>query len=134
MRPWNRLQDWVTLLAGVYTATSPLALSTIGMTGEARVVVAMITLGALLVISSIVSLARPNIIATKWATTLVGVLLFVAPWVVGYAGLTGAAWTSWLVGVVVVVVSQTEVRTNNLVSRQAIQHPTSTPERDRQRA
>jgi hypothetical protein len=34
MRPWNRLQDWVTLLAGVYTATSPLALSTIGMTGR----------------------------------------------------------------------------------------------------
>ena len=122
MRPWNRLQDWVTLLAGVYTATSPLALSTIGMPGEGRVVVAMITLGALLVISSIVSLARPNVIATKWATTLVGVLLFIAPWVVGYTGLTGAAWTSWLVGVVVVVVSLTEVRASNRGSRQAIQH------------
>ena len=122
MRPWNRLQDWVTLLAGVYTATSPLALSTIGMTGEGKVVVAMITLGALLVISSIVSLARPNLIAAEWATTLVGVLLFVAPWVVGYAGLTGAAWTSWLVGVVVVVVSLTEVRASNRGSRQAIQH------------
>ena len=122
MRPWNRLQDWVTLLAGVYTATSPLALSTIGMTGEGRVVVAMITLGALLVISSIVSLARPNLIAAEWATTLVGVLLFVAPWVVGYTGLTGAAWTSWLVGAVVVGVSLTEVRASNRGSRQAIQH------------
>ena len=122
MRPWNRLQDWVTLLAGVYTATSPLALSTIGMTGEGRVVVAMITLGALLVISSIVSLARPNVIAAEWATTLVGVLLFVAPWVVGYTGLTGAAWTSWLVGVLVVVVSLTEVRASNRGSPQAIQH------------
>ena len=122
MRPWNRLQDWVTLLAGVYTATSPLALSTIGMTGEGKVVVAMITLGALLVISSIVSLARPNLIAAEWATTLVGVLLFVAPWVVGYTGLTGAAWTSWLVGAVVVGVSLTEVRASNRGSRQAIQH------------
>jgi len=122
MRPWTRLQDWVTLLAGVYTATSPLALSTIGMTGDARVVVAMITLGALLVISSIVSLARPNVTATEWATTLLGVLLFVAPWVVGYTGLTGAAWTSWLVGVIVVVVSLTVVRASNRGSRQAIQH------------
>ena len=122
MRPWNRLQDWVTLLAGVYTATSPLALSTIGMTGEGKVVVAMITLGALLVISSIVSLARPNLIAAEWATTLVGVLLFVAPWVVGYTGLTGAAWTSWLVGAVVVGVSLTEVRASNRGTRQAIQH------------
>jgi len=91
------------------------------MTGDARVVVAMITLGALLVISSIVSLARPNVTATEWATTLLGVLLFVAPWVVGYTALTGAAWTSWLVGVVVVMVSLTVVRASNRNSRPAIQ-------------
>ena len=103
--------------------SSPLALSTIGMTGEGRVVVAMITLGALLVISSIVSLARPNVIAAEWGTTLLGVLLFVSPWVVGYTGLTGAAWTSWLVGVLVVVVSLTVVRaSSHRGSRQAIQH------------
>jgi hypothetical protein len=71
MRPWTRLQDWVTLLAGIYTATSPIVLSTIGMTGDGKVA---------------------------------------APWVVGYAGLTGAAWTSWLVGALVVVVSLTVVR------------------------
>ena len=47
----------------------------------------------------------------------------VAPWVVGYASLTGAAWTSWLVGVVVVVVSLTVVRSSsNRDSRHAIQH------------
>jgi hypothetical protein len=122
MQPWTHLQDWVTLLAGVYTATSPLVLSTIDMTGEGKVVVAMITLGALLVISSIVSLARPNVTAATWATTLLGVLLFVAPWVVGYTGVTGAAWTSWIVGVLVVVVSLTVGRTGNRGLRQAIQH------------
>jgi hypothetical protein len=122
MRPWNRVRDWVTLLAGVYTASSPIVLSTIGMTGEGKVVGAMIALGALLVISSIVSLARPNVTATEWATTALGVLLFVAPWVVGYTGVTGAAWTSWLVGAVVVVVSLTVVRASNRGSRQAIQH------------
>lgn len=122
MRPWTRLQDWVTLLAGVYTATSPIVLSTIGMTGDGKVVAAMITLGALVVISSIVSLARPNVTATEWATTLLGALLFVAPWVVGYTGVTGAAWTSWLVGAVVIVVSLTVVRASNRGSRQAIQH------------
>jgi uncharacterized membrane protein HdeD (DUF308 family) len=122
MRPWTRLQDWVTLLAGVYTATSPLALSTVGMTGDGRVVAVMITLGALLAVSSIVSLARPNVTATEWATILLGVLLFVAPWVVGYTGVTGAAWTSWLVGATVVVVSLTVVRASSRGSRQAIQH------------
>jgi hypothetical protein len=122
MRPWTRLQDWVTLLAGVYTASSPLALSTIGMTGDGKVVAAMITLGTLLVISSIVSLARPNVTATEWGTTLFGVLLFVAPWVVGYTGLTGAAWTSWLVGAIVIVVSLTVVRGSNRGARHALQH------------
>jgi uncharacterized membrane protein HdeD (DUF308 family) len=122
MRPWTRLQDWVTLLAGAYTVTSPIVLSTVGMTGEGKVVVAMVTLGVLLALSSIVSLARPNVIATEWATILIGVLLFVAPWVVGYSGLTGAAWTSWLVGAIVVVVGLTVVRASNRGSRQAIQH------------
>ena len=122
MRPWTRLQDWVTLLAGAYTITSPIVLSTIGMAGEAKVVVAMITLGALVAISSLVSLARPNVSAAVWATTAFGVLLFVAPWVVGYAGLTGPAWASWLVGVLVVVVSQTVVRPFNRAPRHAIQH------------
>lgn len=122
MRPWTRLQDWVTLLAGAYTITSPIVLSTIGMAGEAKVIVAMITLGALVTISSLVSLARPNVSAAVWATTAFGVLLFVAPWVVGYAGLTGPAWTSWLVGVLVVVVSQTVVRPFYRAPRRAIQH------------
>jgi hypothetical protein len=56
------------------------------------------------------------------AIILLGVLLFLAPWVVGYAGLTGAAWTSWLVGALVIVVSLTVVRGSSRGSRQAIQH------------
>ena len=101
MRPWTRLQDWGTLLAGAYTITSPKGRHTIGMAGEGNVVVSMITHGA---------------------TTAFGVLLFIAPWVVGYAGLTGPAWTSWVVGVLVVVVSQTVVRPFNRAPRHAIQH------------
>jgi SPW repeat len=122
MRPWTRLQDWVTLLAGVYTVTSPLALSTIGMTGEGRTVAAMITLGALIALSSVVSLARPSVIATEWASILFGVLLFIAPWVVGYTGVTGPAWTSWIVGVIVAAVGLTVVRSSNRGSGQAMQH------------
>jgi hypothetical protein len=122
MRPWIRLQDWVALLGGAYTITSPIALSTIGMAGDGKLVVAMITLGALVAISSLVSLARPDVATAVWATTAFGVLLFVAPWVVGYAGLTGPAWTSWLVGVLVVVVSQTVVGPFSGHSRRAFQH------------
>jgi hypothetical protein len=40
-----------------------------------------------------------------WANLAVGLWLFVAPWVLGYAGLRSAAWNSWTLGVVVVAVS-----------------------------
>jgi fatty acid desaturase len=68
------------------------------------------------------SQARPNRRAAELGTTLFGVLLFVALWVVGYAALTGPAWTSWLVGAFTVVVSQTVVRPFNRGPRRAAQN------------
>ena len=118
MRPWTRLQDWGTLLVGLFAALSPIWVST---TGERDAFWALIGLGALLALTALFSLAMPAVVTTEWLTVLFGVLLFVAPWVVGYTGLTGAAWTSWLVGVIVVVVSLTVVRASNRSSRPAIQ-------------
>jgi SPW repeat len=42
MRPWTRLQDWGTLLAGLYAALSPIWVST---TGERDAFWALIVLG-----------------------------------------------------------------------------------------
>jgi hypothetical protein len=53
---------------------------------------------------------------------LFGVLLFVAPWVLGYTELTGASWTSWVVGVVAVILGGTAVPPSLRAHRQAIQH------------
>jgi hypothetical protein len=43
MRPWTRLQDWGTLLAGLYAGLSPIWVST---TGERDARWALIALGA----------------------------------------------------------------------------------------
>jgi hypothetical protein len=40
-----------------------------------------------------------------WANLAVGVWLFIAPWVLAYAGLRPAAWNSWIMGAVVAAVS-----------------------------
>jgi hypothetical protein len=40
-----------------------------------------------------------------WANLVLGVWLFVAPWVLGYAGHTAPAWNSWIMGTVVVAVA-----------------------------
>jgi uncharacterized membrane protein HdeD (DUF308 family) len=117
MRPWTRLQDWGTLIAGLYAALSPIWVSTSGER-EARWV--LIVLGALLVLAALCSLARPGVVATEWLTILFGVLLFVAPWVLTYTDRTGASWTSWVVGVIAVVLGGFSVPASNRFNRQPI--------------
>ena len=117
MRPWTRLQDWGTLIAGLYAALSPIWVST---TGERDAFWAMIVLGALLAITALFSLALPGVVATEWLTVLFGVLLFVAPWVLTYTDRAAASWTSWVVGVIAVVLGGFSVPASNRFNRQPI--------------
>ena len=117
MRPWTRLPDWGTLLAGLYTALSPIWVST---TGERDAFWALIALGALLAVTSLFSLAMPGVVATEWLTVLFGVLLSVAPWVLTYTDRVGASWTSWVVGAIAVVLGGFSVPASNRIHRQAI--------------
>ena len=117
MRPWTRLQDWGTLLAGLYAALSPIWVST---TGERDAFWALIVLGALLAVTAVFSLALPGVIATEWLTVLFGVLLFVAPWVLTYTDRAAASWTSWIVGVIAVVLGGFSVPASNRTRGQAI--------------
>lgn len=61
---------------GVYAALSAIWLD---ITGERGDFWALTVLGGLVAVSSLVSLARPGLVATKWLTPLFRVLLFVAP-------------------------------------------------------
>ena len=40
-----------------------------------------------------------------WTAIPAAILLFIAPWVMDYSSFNGAAWTSWIVGVLTVVVA-----------------------------
>jgi hypothetical protein len=62
-------------------------------------------LGVLTAVIALWSLGQPGAIASEWITVVLGALLFLAPWVVGYSSLSGAAWTSWVVGVINVIVA-----------------------------
>ncbi|HEX4813722.1 MAG TPA: SPW repeat protein [Nonomuraea sp.] len=104
MKAWSRWQDWVTLVAGLYAALSP-----IWVNASSGAAPALIVLGVLIVITSLVSLANPGVVATEWLNALWGVLLFVAPWAMTYTQAQGASWTSWVVGVITVVLSLTAV-------------------------
>jgi SPW repeat len=119
MRAWTRWQDWATLVAGVYALLSPIWVNT---THEGGAVASLIVLGALLALTAFVSLARPAIGALEWLSALWGVLLFAAPWVIGYTGHTGAEWTSWIVGVIAFVLGVSAGATGNVTHRRAVQH------------
>ena len=118
MRPWTRFQDWGTLIAGLYAALSPIWVNT---TGEREAFWALIVLGVLLALTALCSLALPGVVATEWLTVLFGVLLFVAPWVLTYTDRAAASWTSWVVGVIAVVLGGLSVPASTRTHRQAIQ-------------
>jgi hypothetical protein len=118
MRPWTRLHNWGTLLAGLYAALSPIWVST---TGERDAFWALIVLGGLLAVTALFALAMPGGVATEGLTVLFGVLLFVAPWVLTYTGLAGASWTSWVAGAIAALLGGFTLSTGSYGPRQAIQ-------------
>ncbi|MGJ7906994.1 SPW repeat domain-containing protein [Actinopolyspora sp. H202] len=98
-RPWTRWQDWGAVILGVY-----LILATLWtLTGPAALT-SMLVLGVLLGLSGVWSLAMPGSITSEYAHVLLGILLVISPWALGFAAFGGAAWTSWVVGVLAVVV------------------------------
>jgi len=99
MTRFARWQDWVALVAGLYAAlaslwTTPRTTTTVTV---------LVVLGALLVIGSAISLAAPGSVSMEWVIAVLGVLLFISPWVLGFASDRGPAWTAWITGGVAVI-------------------------------
>ena len=99
VRPWSRWQDWAAVVLGVYVV-----LSTTWTTTSGGAVAALLVLGGLLLVSGLWSLAAPGSMTSEYVHIALGVLLFVSPWVLGFAELGGASWTAWILGVLAVIV------------------------------
>ena len=97
-KPWVRWQDWAAVLLGAY-----LVLATLWTMTNGQALSTMLVLGALLVIAAVWSLAMPGSITSEYAHMVIGVLLFVSPWLLSYTEFAGASWTSWVVGILAVV-------------------------------
>lgn len=99
MRTWTRWQDWIAVIAGLYAALSPL-----WTTGTGAATGSLIVLGALIVIAALLNLALPRQRWLEWVEAVLGLLLFLSPWVLGFTDSTGAGWTAWITGGVTIVV------------------------------
>ena len=98
MQKWTRWQDWVALIAGVYAALSPIWTDT-----STTATWTLVVLGVLTALTSLWSLSLPGDRNSEAAHVVLGVLLFIAPWVLGFTELTGMAWTAWIVGAIAII-------------------------------
>lgn len=97
-RAWSRPQDWVELVVGVLAALSTIVVST--STGA---IWALIVLGVLIAADGLWSLAQPGVPASEGIQIVLGALLFISPWVLGFTAFGGASWTSWIAGGLTVI-------------------------------
>lgn len=92
-RAWTRWQDWAEVVLGVVAVLSPLWLTT-----DSTVTWTLIVLGALILIDGLVSLAMPGVVMGEYVQIVLGVLLFISPWVMGFTDMTGAMWSAFVIG------------------------------------
>lgn len=100
MKASTRWQDYAAVIIGAYAALSPLWLDT--DTGARW---SLIVLGVLVALAGLAHMARPATAAADYAIGVLGVLMFISPWVMNFHSMTGAAWTAWVVGALAVVVA-----------------------------
>lgn len=106
MKKWTRWEDWVAVGVGLVAAGAALLMPPMGASMPW-----MLVLGVLLIAAGVVNLAMPGMVAMEYVQLALGALLFVAPWLAGYADMQyGAAWISWIGGAVVVIVAALAIR------------------------
>ncbi|WP_026360932.1 SPW repeat protein [Amycolatopsis nigrescens] len=117
-RPWTRPHDWAEVVLGVVAVLSPLWMDT-----DNAAMWTLIVLGALVALDGLVSLAMPGMVYGEGIQIVLGALMFISPWAMSYTEMTGASWTSWIIGVLTVVVGAAALPIANAVhSGMAGQH------------
>lgn len=108
-RPPLRWQDGVDVALGALVALTPLWFA-----APAGATWAMVALGVLVALGGLVSMRRPAIVYIEWAQMAFGFLLFIAPWVADYTDAAGAAWTSWVGGLLIALAGFTTLPEANV--------------------
>ncbi|NKQ57561.1 SPW repeat protein [Amycolatopsis sp. K13G38] len=111
-RAWTRPHDWAEVVLGALAVLSFLWVST-----DNTAMWTMIVLGALIALDGLLSLAMPGLVYGEGVQIVLGALLFISPWVMTYTGMTGASWSSWILGGLTIVVGAAALPVANAVHR-----------------
>jgi hypothetical protein len=101
-RAWTRWQNWANVVLGIILFISPWYTVTWeygNSSWNAWIIGVAIVIVALVALSEAV---RP---VASWINVILGIWLFISPWVLGFAYRTGMAWTAWIIGVLVFILA-----------------------------
>jgi putative Ca2+/H+ antiporter (TMEM165/GDT1 family) len=99
---WRRWQDWATVILGIVLFITPFAFVATNSVPAAWTAYAG---GVLLVIAGLWSLSTPSLQSSESSEAVIGVLVFIAPFVLGFTGMTSMAWSAWIGGVLAVLLA-----------------------------
>jgi SPW repeat len=117
----NHWQDWANLVLAVWLFISPWVVqfggSTVGAPAATAVPAAASNaawnawiLGIVVFLVACSAIARLRA-WQEWLNLLLGIWIFIAPWALGFAGLSGAAWDHWIVGILVFLIAVANLQT-----------------------
>ena len=101
----KNVQDLINLICGVLLFVSPWAL---GFAGDLMAARTAWIGGAIIFIMSVAAVAQ-FAEWEEWVALVVGALVIVAPWVLGFAAIHAAMWSCVVLGVIVVLSSISEI-------------------------
>ena len=101
MTTWRRWQDWVVVGLGVVLFLTPFALGETAMTVAASTAY---VLGVVIALAGLLNAAMRRAGGLELIPAVLAVILFVSPWAFGFTAVTGLAWSSWIIAILIVVV------------------------------
>lgn len=101
MKISNSLAGAIALILGVATMTASIWFDTTAVGSGVT-----LGLGAIAAIYALWSLIARDPTKDHWSLSVVGLILFISPWIGQFAG-DGAAWTAWIAGALIMLVGST---------------------------
>ena len=103
MKAWTRWQDWVSLVLGVILFIAPWVFGTAARGTSSWDAWVVGVIGVVLALLALALISTSTIF--EWISLILGVWLFISPWVLGFAALGSAAWVAWIIGILFVIVN-----------------------------
>ena len=95
MQAWKRWQDWGNVALATTLFLAPWLFGTSGDGASSwNAWISGLLIGSV----ALWALASPNAKAAQWTNIVIGAWVLIAPFALGFTGVTEAAWTAFLIG------------------------------------